>query len=340
MYGIYGYRRMIANKIRTDAYASALRSVVKPDSVVLDLGTGTGIFALLACKFGAQKVYAVEPDDAISVAQSIAAYNDFNEKIVFIQNISTQITLPEQVDIVISDLRGVLPPFTQHFSSIMDVRDRLLKPGGILIPRIDSLWVAIIEAPEVYQRHTCPWGDEVYGLDMQTAAKLLVNRWRKYHVSPSQLLAPAKCWGALDYMTIKNTNVSGDVVFTVVQDGTIHGLALWFDSVLGDDIGFSNAPGQPELIYGMGFFPLEMPTAVRAGDVVEVSLLAHLVGGNYVWRWNTVVWDQEQPRKIKTKLEQSTFFGQIFSEHAFTNVHLITCRCELLKARKIGLFLI
>ena len=46
MYDIDGYGRMIADKMRTDAYVATLRSVVRPDSVVLDLGTGTGIFAL------------------------------------------------------------------------------------------------------------------------------------------------------------------------------------------------------------------------------------------------------------------------------------------------------
>jgi hypothetical protein len=34
---------MIADRIRTDAYSEALRQVVQPSSVVLDIGTGTGI---------------------------------------------------------------------------------------------------------------------------------------------------------------------------------------------------------------------------------------------------------------------------------------------------------
>ncbi|MBI4588189.1 MAG: hypothetical protein HY725_05080 [Candidatus Rokubacteria bacterium] len=48
MYSVYDYGRLIADSVRTHAYAQALRRVVKPDSVVLDIGTGTGIFALLA----------------------------------------------------------------------------------------------------------------------------------------------------------------------------------------------------------------------------------------------------------------------------------------------------
>jgi protein arginine N-methyltransferase 1 len=45
---------------------------MKPGSVVVDIGTGVGILAVLACHYGAH-VPAMEPDDAIEVAREIAA---------------------------------------------------------------------------------------------------------------------------------------------------------------------------------------------------------------------------------------------------------------------------
>src|SRR5437870_1780607 len=114
LYSIYAYGRMIADNVRMAAYVQALRQSVKPNSVVLDIGTGTGIFALLACQFGARKVYAIEPDDAIQVARDIAVANGYAERIEFIQNLSTKVMLPERADVIISDLRGVLPWFQQH----------------------------------------------------------------------------------------------------------------------------------------------------------------------------------------------------------------------------------
>ena len=48
MYSIMGYGEMIADSVRMDAYVRALRRAVKPGSVVLDIGTGTGIFAVVA----------------------------------------------------------------------------------------------------------------------------------------------------------------------------------------------------------------------------------------------------------------------------------------------------
>jgi protein arginine N-methyltransferase 1 len=70
------------------------------------------------------------------------------ERIEFIQDVSTQITLPERADMMISDLRAVLPLFQQHIPSIVDARKRLLQPGSVMIPRRDTLWGAVIHAPE------------------------------------------------------------------------------------------------------------------------------------------------------------------------------------------------
>jgi protein arginine N-methyltransferase 1 len=64
---------MIADNVRTSAYEQALRQSIRPGSTVLDIGTGIGFFAVLACHLGARKAIAVEPDDAIQVAREAAA---------------------------------------------------------------------------------------------------------------------------------------------------------------------------------------------------------------------------------------------------------------------------
>lgn len=43
MYSIYSCGGMIADHVRMEPYVRALRQAVKPDSVVLDIGTGTGL---------------------------------------------------------------------------------------------------------------------------------------------------------------------------------------------------------------------------------------------------------------------------------------------------------
>lgn len=73
-------------------------------------------------------------------------------------------------------------------------------------------------------------------------------------------------------------------------------------------IGFSNAPGELAHIYGRMFFPwLEPVVALTPGDKVTISLHADLVGGDYVWRWNTRILDQGRPGELKADFRQSTF---------------------------------
>ena len=166
MYSLHFYGQMIADTARMGAYAAALRQVVKPDSVVMDLGSGPGVFALLACKLGARGVYAVEPSNVIGLAREAAAANGFAERIQFFESMSTEITLDERASIIVSDLRGVLPWFQQHIPSIIDARERHLARGGTLIPRRDMLWAAVVEAPTQYEGLIGPWQNNKLELDL------------------------------------------------------------------------------------------------------------------------------------------------------------------------------
>ncbi len=310
MYSLSDYGRMIDDRLRTDAYARALCQAVKPGAVVLDLGTGTGILALLACRFGARKVYAIESDDAIQVAREIAAANGYAGRIEFIQNMSTQVTLPERAEVIISDLHGVLPLFSHHLPSIMDARTRFLAPGGVLIPQRSTLWAAVVEAPALYSRHMAPWDDNGYGLDMQAARRMVANTWRKGRVLPEQLLLAPQPWAVLDYATLESPHVPATTItWAAPRAGTAHGLCLWFDATLGDGIHFSNSPEAPELIYGSAFFPWPRPVALAAGDTVSVTLQARLVGEDYIWCWDSSILNQGVPGRINAGFRQSTFFG-------------------------------
>jgi predicted RNA methylase len=310
MYSIYDYGKMIMDAVRMDAYYKALHEIVKPSCVVVDIGTGTGIFALLACQFGARKVYAIETNDAIVLAQQIAKANGYDERIEFIQDFSTQVSLPEQVDIVICDMHGVLPMYSGYISAIIDARQRFLAPNGLLIPQQESLWAALIEAPDLYEPFTMPWDNNAYDLDMRAGHQFVSNTWRKIKTHPEQLLVEAQSWANLDYRTIESPNVSGNIVWQASRSGTAHGLSLWFDAILSDDIGFSNAPDAPELVYGNAFFPLSEAVDIEVNDTIEVSLQANLVGEDYIWSWHTRISDGEQ---LKADFKQSTFYGTALS---------------------------
>jgi type I protein arginine methyltransferase len=284
MYSIADYARMIADGPRMRAYGAALGRLVTPSSVVADIGSGTGIFALLACRLGARRVFAIEPADAIEVARSLAAANGVADRITFIQAASTEVTLDERADVVVSDIRGVLPFHGRHVPAIADARARLLAPGGALVPCQDRVWVALVETPELHAEHVAPWRGDDQGLDLGAMCDLLANSWRKARVEPPQLLTRPQCLATLDYRAIDAPHLRARETLTAMRAGVAHGVCAWFDTELTEGIGFSNAPGEPKSIYGQAWFPLDgIPLA--EGQPVDVRLDAHLVGDDYVWRW-------------------------------------------------------
>ena len=111
MYSVASHLDMVTDWVRTGAYQEALRREVRPGCTVADIGTGTGIFAVFACEFGARRVYAIEPDSIVEVARGVVTANGVGDRVELISEMSTRVELPETVDVIVSDIGGVLPLF-------------------------------------------------------------------------------------------------------------------------------------------------------------------------------------------------------------------------------------
>ncbi len=313
-YSIDAYGAMIRDQRRMAAFTDALRRTIKPGSVVLDIGAATGIFSFLACQFGAARVYAVEPDKSIDVARACARGIPGTERITWIQGLSTAIDLPEQVDVVVADLHGVLPFFKGNLDSLSDARKRHLRKGGRMIPARDALHAVPAHAPEEYLHLEQPWRWNEYGLDFSAALPYVTNMWWRAKAAPAlpeNLLASPLCWGEVPYATADITSLDNTLTWDIERAGTLHGLYVWFDSDLGDGIGYSNAPQLPEMVYGRAFFPLEQSVQVAPGDRLATRLTVKLVKDDYVYRWKSLVTGADGAKKAA--FDQSTFKASLRS---------------------------
>ena len=302
-YSIRDYGTMIADRARTDAYARAMREAIRPGDVVLDLGAGTGIFSLLACRFGARRVHACDPSAAVQLAGALGRDNGFGERIVCHQMPVDRLTLPEPVDVIVAELRGVLPLHERGVSALIDARTRLLRPGGVILPARDRLWIALASAPEQHARALTPWSANDPGFDLGAWSALLANTWMETRPRPSELASPPVLWSELDYRTVGGPNVRNRVSCVAAHDADVHGFFVWFDATIFGDVGFSGGPDAPALPYGCAFFPWLRPVGMNAGEAADIDLDATLVGDEYTWTWRTSVGD--------ARFEQSTFFSSL-----------------------------
>lgn len=309
-YPLWDYGWMMGDQVRNQAYYRALQNVITPDTVVADIGAGAGLFSLMACQLGARKVYAIEPSPAVWLAGELAQKNGFGDRVECFQALSTEINLPEKVDVVVSDLRSFLPYHLGHLAAIADIKERLLKPGGVLIPERDRVYASVVQAEKVYRRCVSPWGDSNVGLDFSAMGSKLANTFHKLHPRDSVVkLSPSHQLTSLEYLGDCPVNLQANLSSSIETSGTGHGLMLWFDSYLGESAFFSNDLDSPELIYGAAFLPWETPLVVSEGDTLELGVGANLVGDHYVWSWKVSTSYPEN----NIALNQSTFFGSLLS---------------------------
>src|SRR4249919_901777 len=97
----YYYLGMIKKAERIRAFQSAIQTSVRKDDVVVEIGAGLGTYSFFAARSGARRVYAIERERVIEVAEQLAAKNGLTERIEFIRSDSTETTLPEQADVLI-----------------------------------------------------------------------------------------------------------------------------------------------------------------------------------------------------------------------------------------------
>lgn len=311
MYSLGDYGYMIADSVRIGPYTEAIEAAVRPGNVVVDLGSGPGFFALIACRAGARRVYAIDLAEIVHFGRDFATANSFTDRIEFLQGDSRQIQLPERADVIVSDVRGALP-FSGHcMVTLEDARQRFLAEGGIMIPQRDTLYAAIVESEKLYDEISSPWQSSVKGLDLSPALPCVLNDVHSTHITGEQLVTEPQAWWVVEYMKGPSIRAAAVIRFRTMRGATAHGVAIWFDTELFGKIGFSCAPGGPKTVYGHSFLPWPRPVTVSAGQEIQVELHADLVGGDYIWRWETKIC--EEGKGVVHHFQQSTLQGTRFS---------------------------
>jgi protein arginine N-methyltransferase 1 len=289
----------------------AIEAAVRPGNVVVDLGSGPGFFALIACRAGARRVYAIDLAEIVAFGRHFATANSFADRIEFLQGDSRQMQLPERADVVVSDIRGALPFSGHSIGSLEDARQRFLVEGGTMIPQRDTLYAAIVESGKFYDEIRSPWQSSAKGLDLSPALSYVLNNIHSTHITQEQLVTEPQSWWVIEYMKSPSTRAAATLHFQTQRSATAHGVAVWFDTQLFGKIGFSCAPGGAETVYGHSFLPWLEPVVVSAGQEIQVELHANLVGGDYIWRWETKIY--EEGKGVVRHFQQSTLQGTLFS---------------------------
>jgi precorrin-6B methylase 2 len=257
---------------RISRYQEALTRTLSPGDVVVDLGSGTAILALLALRAGASRVYALEASDAIELARSVCAAHEVGDRIVLLHGASFGVELPQPADLLIADIYDCFGLQPGGVAAIIDARRRLLTGAARLIPSALQLHVAAVESDEVYDSTIAVWTRAVSGVDMSSLHACAVNNRYARSFDRAALLSDPAPLARIDLARVERAEITGSAALGITRSGTLHGVCGWFAAELADAVTLDNSPGSSTSNYRQAFFPIEHPIAVAAGDVVGISI--------------------------------------------------------------------
>jgi protein-L-isoaspartate O-methyltransferase len=83
---ILGYHFSMVNDIaRAAAFKRGLAEIITPSSIVIDLGSGSGLLAVMAAQLGARHVFAVEQESSLAeVSRRVMVDNGVSDRVTVI----------------------------------------------------------------------------------------------------------------------------------------------------------------------------------------------------------------------------------------------------------------
>ena len=265
---------MINDHPRNEFYQECLRRAIVPgESVVLEIGTGSGLLAMLAARLGAKKVVAIEASRHMAaLARKNIAANGLEGTITVIERLSTEVDgdeiraacgvprhrvvdvgaalaaggdLPQPYtgdlpDVLVSELFGTLLLGESVLEYLRDARGRLVAPECRVVPPRGVQYAALVECEAVAKLTKAEdWG----GLNLShvnvlqdTASLVFAKQYGfRFCSVPSRFLADPVTVFECDFHVDAPGFVDSETTkdFSATEDGTAHCVVLYWETTIG-----------------------------------------------------------------------------------------------------------
>jgi SAM-dependent methyltransferase len=248
---------MLNDKHRTLSFLSGIKEVVQPGDVVLDIGTGTGILAVAAARAGARHVYAIEASGIGKLAKEIFKANGLTDRITLVEGWSTQVSLPEKGDVLISEIIGNEPLGERVSEATMDAMKRLLKPNARLVPNKVKIFGLPISIPfteltkYTFVPETLRDWESRYDMNFNPLAEASLNSSQSFFINPSlardwESLSEPVQLAVVDLKGMSQLSIDNTVPATAKTTGRLDGVLVYFEIELGPTTRLSTHPLQTD----------------------------------------------------------------------------------------------
>ncbi len=279
---VHNQARMLVDDERVSAYARAIAQVVKPGDVVADIGTGSGVLAVLALRAGARRVYAVERGGVADLAQRVFRDNDPEGKIRLLRVDAREAEFEEPPDVLLSETMGAFG-IDEDMSQLYRVLLPRCAPEVRLIPSRLRLFAAAARHSGL--ERDLAYLDAFSGVELGAVRRRATNRPGALRVAPDQLLGRAQCIADLELRT-SALPIAYSFCLEADRAGEMNVLCAWFEADLAPGVQLANSPLTPWTCWRHLCFPLDPPLNVVPGQALDVTLEPRISGTGSLWRWS------------------------------------------------------
>ncbi|WNG14512.1 methyltransferase domain-containing protein [Cystobacter fuscus] len=281
----------LVDTARVDAYRNAIERYVQPGHVVVDVGTGNGLRAMLAARCGPRRLYAVDVSSDLDTAQWVACRNGFTG-IEFVRADISRFQPPERVDVLLHELVGEGVFDAGLIPRLLDARERLLVPGGRILPHRFDIFFEPVQLREE-ARVPFLWDQRLPDVDfscLQILRDTLNPTYFTRLIRPQDVersLCEARPAFTLDLETLRSGSLPRrlELARPVVHGGRMDGLCLYYRAHFDDTLSYDTIPERPRACAPVMLLRTDSRDFARYETIrVEMSLpdLADIT----TWRWN------------------------------------------------------
>jgi amino acid adenylation domain-containing protein/non-ribosomal peptide synthase protein (TIGR01720 family) len=319
------YHAMTHDERRNRSYRVAIERLV-PGKIVVDIGTGADAIWARACiEAGASRVYAIEMfDEAYARAFDLLTRLRLTDRVILIHGDSTQVNLPEPVDVCVSELVGTIGSSEGVVPILNDAR-RFLKSGGVMIPQRCVTKIAAISLPYELANHPSfadaathyvEEGFKKIGrpFDLRVCIKGLTR---------TSVVSDAGIFEDLNLRQYTEPQGVSNATLTIRHDCRVDGFLCWLNLY----------PGEGELIDVLeaehSWLPVLLPVFcpglnLHAGDIIEIACsrisAAGLVTPDYCLKGRVIRGDgSEIPFDYSSQSRGTSFRKTPFYDSLFRN---------------------
>ncbi len=288
---LFEHEKMLADRPRVDSYYAGIKKYVCPGDRIIDLGTGTGILSFMASQVPSTKIYALDHSEILNLARKLAADNHITN-VEFVNTHSSEFSLPEKVDVILQEQMGDFLFNEYMIPNVCDLRDRLLKMGGKILP---ALYDFYIEPVKVVDKLAVPfiWQQKVHGVDFSGLREVRIparHYYRIYQFDPGYVdyfLGSPKPVYSFDLNTLQPDSVPQEFSYSrpVRLEGRLDGFIVYFDCKFDEKIKVTNGPF-PDRATNWAFYLLRVENCeVHPGDQIQFKITSKNWADVNSWQW-------------------------------------------------------